>query len=369
MKLTIDRAALLKALGRVQNVVEARNTIPVLANVLIEAGKEVLTVTGSDLDIQIVETAMADIERPGSITVSASTLYDVVRKLAEGTVAITLDPGSARLSVTGGRAKFVLQTLPAEDFPLIADVELPTQFVLPVPLLKATIDSTRFAMSTEETRYYLNGLFFHVDQARAQLKVAATDGHRLALVSLALPEDADELPGIIVGRKTVATLRKMLDDGGELVEVSASQSKIRFHLGTAILTAKLIDGTYPDYARVIPTHKDKLLRIDPRALAQAADRVATIASEKTRAITVAIDRDRVTLSVTSPENGVATEDVPADYAGEAFEIGFNARYLIDILNQIAVDSVEVHLGDAAGPVLVRADGEASALFVIMPMRV
>ncbi|MES2494613.1 MAG: DNA polymerase III subunit beta [Pseudomonadota bacterium] len=367
MKLSVGRAALLKVLGQVSTVVEARNTTPILSNVVLSAGKDVLTVTGSDLDIQIVETVQADIAVQGATTVSSKTLFDVVRKLpADCQVMLELG-GDGRISVIGGRARFALPTLPIEDFPLLAEVDLPVHFAMEVPLLKKAIDCTRFAMSTEETRYYLNGVYFHVDGE--QMKFAATDGHRLARMAIILPDDAEDMPGIIVPRKAIGVVRKMLDDGGELVEIAVSATKIRFHLGTAVLTAKLIDGTFPDYVRVIPTGNEKLLRIDPKALQQGADRVAAIASEKTRSVKVSLDRDKVTLSVSSPENGTAAEEVPADYSGAPIEIGCNARYLNDILAQIEGDVVEMHVGDASGPVLVRASEESPAVFVIMPMRV
>jgi len=250
---------------------------------------------------------------------------------------------------------------------VIAEGELPTSFELPAAKLRQIIDKTRFAISTEETRYYLNGIFLHVSDD--VLKAAATDGHRLARVTIARPDGAEGMPDIIVPRKCVAELRKLLEEVDGSVAVSLSASKIRFTLGHAVLTSKLIDGTFPDYNRVIPTGNDKLLRIDPKGFMQGVDRVATIASEKTRAVKMALDRDRITLSVTSPENGTAAEEVPGEYSSANFEIGFNAKYLTDILNQIESDLVEVHLADAAAPTLIRESDKAEALYVLMPMRV
>ena len=201
------------------------------------------------------------------------------------------------------------------------------------------------------------------------LKAAATDGHRLARVTVARPDGAGGMPDVIVPRKCVAELRKLLDEVDGSVELSLSPTKIRFGLGSAILTSKLIDGTFPDYSRVIPTANDKLLKIDPRSFEEGVDRVATIASEKTRAVKMALDKDRITLSVTSPENGTAAEEVSGDYAAAGFEIGFNARYLLDILGQIEGETVEVHLADAAAPTLIRENDKAAALYVLMPMRV
>jgi DNA polymerase III subunit beta len=275
------------------------------------------------------------------------------------------------MTVKAGRSRFQLPTLPRDDFPVIVEGDLPTSFELPARTLAELVDRTRFAISTEETRYYLNGIFLHVSDG--ELKAAATDGHRLARFTLGLPEGADGMPDVIVPRKAVGELRKLLEealDGN--VEVDLSASKIRFTLGGeggVVLTSKLIDGTFPDYSRVIPTGNDKLLRLDPKSFYEGVDRVATIATEKTRAVKMGLEADKVTLSVTSPDNGTAAEEVPADYRSDALEIGFNANYLKDILHQIEGDTVELHLADPGAPTLIRQDEKSAALYVLMPMRV
>lgn len=367
MKATIERATLLRGLSHVQSVVERRNTIPILSNVLIEASAEgSLRLMATDLDLQIDETVPAAVDQAGATTVSAHTLFDIARKLPEGS-QVELTAAEGKIKINAGRAKFELGTLPRDDFPVIAEGELPTVFELPAEILKQIIDKTRFAISTEETRYYLNGIFLHV--ADDTLKAAATDGHRLARVTVARPDGAESMPDVIVPRKCVAELRKLLDEVDGSVGVSLSGSKIRFDLGAAILTSKLIDGTFPDYSRVIPTGNDKILKIDPKSFMEGVDRVSTIATEKTRAVKMALDRDRITLSVTSPDNGTAAEDVPGEYAAQPFEIGFNSRYLMDILGQVEGDLVEVHLADAAAPTLIRENDKSPALYVLMPMRV
>ena len=371
MKATIERATLLKGLSHVQSVVERRNTIPILSNVLLEATAEgALRMMATDLDLQINEQVAAAVDQPGATTISAHTLFDIARKLPEG-AQVSLSAAEGRMAIVAGRARFSLGTLPRDDFPVIAEGELPTQFELPAETLKQLIDKTRFAISTEETRYYLNGIFLHASDEGGQpvLKAAATDGHRLARVTMKRPEGAEGMPDVIVPRKCVAELRKLLDEVDGSVGVSLSNTKIRFDLGQAILTSKLIDGTFPDYSRVIPTANDKILKLDPRGFMQGVDRVSTIATEKTRAVKMALDRDKITLSVTSPENGTAAEEVPGDYAAMPFEIGFNSRYLMDILGQIEGDTVEVHLADAAAPTLIRENDNAPALYVLMPMRV
>ncbi|MBO9714389.1 DNA polymerase III subunit beta [Sphingomonas sp.] len=370
MKATIERATLLKGLSHVQSVVERRNTIPILSNVLIEAqGSGALRLMATDLDLQIDETIAAAVDQPGATTVSAHTFFDIVRKLPEGS-QVELSAAEGRIVITAGRARFTLATLPRDDFPVIAEGELPVTFELPAETLKQIIDKTRFAISTEETRYYLNGIFLHVsDEATPMLKAAATDGHRLARVTVARPDGAESMPDVIIPRKCVAELRKLLDEVDGSVGVSMSNSKVRFDLGQAILTSKLIDGTFPDYTRVIPTGNDKLLKLDPKSFMEGVDRVSTIATEKTRAVKMALERDKIILSVTSPENGAAAEEVPGDYAAAPLEIGFNSRYLLDILNQIEGDVVEVHLADATAPTLIRENDKAPALYVLMPMRV
>jgi len=367
MKATIERATLLKSLGHVQSVVERRNTIPILSNVLIEAREDgSLRLMATDLDLQVDESVPANVGQPGATTVSAHTLFDIVRKLPEGS-QVEISAAEGKMQVNAGRSRFNLSTLPRDDFPVIAEGDLPTRFELPAATLRQIIDKTRFAISSEETRYYLMGIFLHV--ADDQLKAAATDGHRLARVTVAKPDGADGMPDVIVPRKCVHELRKLLDELEGTVEVSLSPTKVRFGLGSAVLTSKLIDGTFPDYNRVIPTANDKLLKLDPKSFSAGVDRVSTIASEKTRAVKMSVDRDKVTLSVTSPESGTATEELPADYGADNLEIGFNAKYLLDILHEIDGDTVEVHLADAAAPTLLRESDKSNALYVLMPMRV
>lgn len=372
MKATIERATLLRCLSHVQSVVERRNTIPILSNVLIEAAPDgSVRLMATDLDLQIIETmAAVSVEQAGAITVSAHLLFDIARKLPDGS-QVSFETADNRMVVKAGRSRFQLPTLPRDDFPVIVEGDLPTSFEVSASLLAQLIDRTRFAISTEETRYYLNGIFLHVTDE--ELRAAATDGHRLARFTIARPDGAQGMPDVIVPRKCVAELRKLLEealDTNVLVDLSAS--KVRFTLGGehgVVLTSKLIDGTFPDYSRVIPTGNDKLLKLDPRSFFEGVDRVATIATEKTRAVKMALENDKVTLSVTSPDNGTAAEEIAASYSSPGFEIGFNANYLKDILSQIEGDTVELHLADAGAPTLIRQDEKSPALYVLMPMRV
>ncbi|SDG55348.1 DNA polymerase III, beta subunit [Limimonas halophila] len=372
MKLTIDRAALLKALGHVQSVVERRNTIPILANVLITAGEETLGLTATDMDLTVEESVAAEVAQAGATTAPAHTLYDIVRKLPDGTqVELATESGGGQMRLTAGRSTFQLATLPKEDFPNVAGGELPQRFELSGAELRNLVDRTRFAISTEETRYYLNGIYLHATKSGdAQvLRGVATDGHRLARFETALPEGAPGMPGVIVPRKTVNELRKLIDDSEESVEVALSDSKIRFSFGATVLTSKLIDGTFPDYERVIPSGNDKVMTVDRKAFHAGVDRVSTISTEKSRAVKLTIGDGTLTVSATSPDNGHASEELEIDYNGDQIEVGFNSRYLLDIAERIDGGTAQFSLSDAASPTIVRDVSDGSALYVLMPMRV
>jgi DNA polymerase-3 subunit beta len=372
MKINIERSALLRSLGHVQSVVERRNTIPILSNVLLAAEGEALRLTATDLDIAIVEEAPAEVQEAGGTTVPAHTLYDIVRKLPEGAqVGLDSNVGDGRLKLSAGRSDFALQCLPREDFPAMADGEFPNRFQLPATELKRLIQKTRFAISTEETRYYLNGIFLHVKEVNgsAVMRAVATDGHRLARVEMPLPEGAQGMKGIIIPRKAVLEVDKLLDNAEGSVELSLSDTRIRFAFDSIVVTSKLIDGTFPDYERVIPDGNDKKLEVDGKSFASAVDRVSTISSEKSRAVKLALDKNRLVLSANSPENGSATEEMPVSFSGAGMEIGFNSRYLLDITAQIDGEQAEFLLADAASPTIIRDADDLSALYVLMPMRV
>ncbi|HEY2446304.1 MAG TPA: DNA polymerase III subunit beta [Rhizomicrobium sp.] len=374
MKITVERSAFLKALGHVQSVVERRNTIPILSNVLIEAGKGRLKLTATDLDMEIVESLAADVLRNGAATAPAHMLYDIVRKLPEGAQvqAELLTSEGGRLAVSSGSVRFELACLPKEDFPQMAAGAMPFRFRLQTDDLKKLIDKTRFAISTEETRFYLNGIYLHAHKdgkAKGEMRAVATDGHRLARFQLELPDGAVEMPGAIVPRKTVGELRRLLDDAEGGIDVSLSDTKIQFATDGVELTSKLIDGTFPDYQRVIPSANDKVLSLDSREFAQAVDRVSTISADKTRAVKLGIVKDKLTLTVVNPDSGTATEEVGAAYSAAPLDIGFNARYLLDITGQIEGKEVRFLLSDAGSPTLIEDSEDRGTLYVLMPMRV
>ncbi|MCH7486420.1 MAG: DNA polymerase III subunit beta [Proteobacteria bacterium] len=370
MKLTIERAALLKSLGHVQSVVERRNTIPILSNVRMEAADDRLTLNATDMDLEMVGAVAAEVEEAGQITAPAHTLYDIVRKLPEGS-QVELEDDGGRLTLRSGRSRFTLTCLPVEDFPVMAGGDMSHSFVLAAGELAGLIDRTRFAISTEETRYYLNGIYLHeaTRDGVDVMRCVATDGHRLASVEVPLPAGAAGMPGVIIPRKTVTELRKLIEDGTDEVTIELSDTKIRFSSGEATLTSKLIDGTFPDYQRVIPTDNDKNMEVNSKAFAEAVDRVAAISSEKSRAVKLSLSDGSLVLSANSPESGSATEELEVSYSGEKLEIGFNSRYLLDITQQIGGDNAQLTMADAASPTILREAGDASALYVLMPMRV
>jgi DNA polymerase-3 subunit beta len=372
MKLSIERGALLKAMAQAQSVVERRNTIPILANVLIAAEDGAARFRATDLDIEVVESAPATVLRPGATTVPAHLLHEIVRKLPDGALVELADDGaSGRLSIAAGRSSFTLATLPKEDFPVMASADYACSFTAPAPLLRRLFDKSKFAISTEETRYYLNGVFMHVaegEDGRA-LRCVATDGHRLARIDAALPAGADAMPGVIVPRKTVGELRKLLDDDEAEIAVSVSETKLRFATPGITLTSKVIDGTFPDYQRVIPTQNTRQLTVDAEAFADAVDRVATVSSERSRAVKMQLSEDRLMLSVNVPDSGAAEEELTVGYAADPLEIGFNARYLLEIAGQVDRENAVFLFNGPGDPTLMREDGDASAVYVVMPMRV
>ena len=374
MKFKADRATLLRALAHVQSVVEKRNTIPILANVMLATRGGALMLTATDMEIAVVEDVAASVSRDGVCTAPAATLYEIVRKLPD-TAEIELDHpgGDAQLALRAGRYATSLVVLPSEDFPSMTAGTLPHRFALPAQTLRGLIDRTRFAISTEETRYYLNGIYLHAseDSDGPVLRAVATDGHRLARVQEDLPEGAAGMPGVIVPRKTIGELRKLLDEVTSPVEVALSDTRIQFKVGTVTLTSKLIDGTFPEYERVIPRDNDKVLRVGKKDFADAVGRVAAISSERSRPVKLSLARNLLVLSAASPEQGTATEELDGDrvsYDSGPLEIGFQARYLNDITDQIG-EKVEFRFSDGAAPTVVQDAADAAALYVLMPMRV
>ncbi len=371
MQFVIERANLLKSLGHVQSVVEKRGTIAVLSNIKIDAKGSEVSLTATDMDIAVVEKVPAEVSKPGSTTVPAHTLYDIVRKLPEGLqIELTTSDDGSKIAIRAGQSRFSLACLPIEDFPVMADGEFSHNFSLKSAECLALIEKPSFAISNEETRYYLNGIYVHVSGSGDEkvLRAVATDGHRLARVEVAVPAGADGMPGVIVPRKTIQELRKLLENGEGDVEVSLSETKIRFVYGDAVLVSKLIDGNFPDYERVIPAANEKLMEVDCKIFKDAVDRVSVISSEKSRAIKLQLESGKLILNAGSGDQ-VASEEIEINYSSTPIEIGFNSRYLLDMMTQIDGDTVQFLLNDGNSPALVRDTADVSSLYVIMPMRV
>ncbi|EJF80259.1 DNA polymerase III, beta subunit [Bartonella sp. DB5-6] len=373
MRITVDRNQFLRSLGRVHRVVERRNTVPILSNVLIDADNGSVQLKATDLDLEVTESFIANVEQAGAITVPAHLLYDIVRKLSDGSeIVLSVDVNQANtMSVVSGCANFQLQCLPKIDFPESLPGQFGYRFSLSASRLKHLLDCTQFAISTEETRYYLNGIYFHVvNDGILKLRLVATDGHRLAQVDMEAPSGVDGMPGVIIPRKTVGELQKFLSeeiDGDMCVELS--ETKIRFSVGSVVFTSKLIDGTFPDYQRVIPLGNDKRLIVNRQEFSSAVDRVSTISSDRGRAVKLMIEHGQLKLIVNNPDSGNAEDQLAANYTSNPLEIGFNSRYLLDIAGQFSSDEMVFMLADAVAPALIRDNDDADALYVLMPIRV
>ncbi len=372
MQITIERSALLKALAHVTGVVERRSTIPILSNVLLKAEGGELTLTATDLDIEVVEHIPAMVTQPGGTTLQAVILHDIVRKLPDGAqLELSRTGDDSQMNVVSGKARFALQALAPDDFPSVEAGDMSHSFELDAKDLKRLIDKTQFAISTEETRFYLNGIYLHTaeNEDGPVLRTVATDGHRLAQVEMPLPEGAAGMPGIIVPRKTVTELRKLCEDSDMKMQVELSESKIRFSTDGLKLTSKLIDASFPDYDRVIPKNNDKTMSVSNADFAAAVDRVSTLSTDKGRAVKLLISGDQLTLSVTNPDSGSAEEQIVSQYDSEPLEIGFNARYLLDISSQVESDEMNFLMSDPGAPTMVRDGSDMTTLYVLMPMRV
>ncbi len=366
--IVIGREALLPALALVSRVVERRNTIPILANVLLTADKGTLTLTATDLDMEMTTARPCQLAGKAiSTTLPAAHLHDIVRKLPEG-CEVQLSGDEQVWTISGGRSRFRISCLPPADFPAMTRADLTASISLPGEVLKHMIETVRFAISTEETRYYLNGIHWHGGGDNTLVAVA-TDGHRLARHVSNLPEPVD-FPGIIVPRKTVESILKMLPDKGSVaIGIAPTRIVVTLEDGT-VLVSKLIDGTYPDYQRVIPQGNANRYLVDRASLLAAVDRVATI-SPAGRAIKFSFGDGELALSVYNPDAGTGEDSISAAMeAGEPVDIGFNGRYCIDLLNATQAENLIFELGDAGAParVTLQDAGESAPDFVLMPMR-
>ena len=376
MKFAVNKSVFLVALQHVHSVVERRNTIPILSNVLLEAKEEGIFLTATDMDIQVLESiegSEVEIMQMGTVTTSAQMLYDIVRKLPDNIKVELYSENSERLAVKASSSSFALNCLPAEDFPSFPGEAFKNTFKIESKDLIRLIDKTSFAMSMEETRYYLNGIYMHTIEEKEKhlLRTVATDGHRLSRVDMSLPEGANSVSGVIIPRKTIMEVRKLIEDNKDKLHISLDETRIRFTLGKVILTSKLLDGTFPDYSRVIPEDggNEKIVNVSNESLSQAVDRVSTVSTDKSRAIKMNVQKDTISITANNPDQGSASENIGIEYKGEGVEIGFNSKYVLDVSRQLKGKNMLIKLSDSVSPTLIFDEEDESALFVLMPMRV
>ena len=368
MKFTIDKTSLIKPLSHIQSIVERRNTIPILSNVVINVGTETLSLSATDMDIDILENITCSIIEEGNATITAHIFYEIVKKLPDGS-QITLEKDKDNVVLKSNNSKFTLPILPIEDYPDISGGELNDIFTIDAGDLRRLIDRTKFAISMEETRYYLNGIFFH--RQENYLIAVATDGHRLAKASISLPSGAENLKGMIIPRKAINEVRKLIDECPSETEIiiSYSDSRVKFNAGQTQITSKLIDGNFPDYAKVIPSENKNVLKVESLLFSNSIDRVSSIFSDKSRSVKLMISKNILKLDANSPDTGSASEEIQVDYSGGELIIGFNARYLLDITSQIGSGEMTILFDDSGAPALINSKNDEQACFVIMPMRI
>ena len=375
MQFKINSSDLLKALSHIHGIVEVRHTLPILSNIILNAKDNELTLSSTNLDIYCADKIKSEVSIAGEISVSAVTFFEIVKRLPPGSeVVMTMEEGENEIKLKCGRSKFNLSTLKTDDFPIISDNDLSTNFVLSADELIRIIDKTKFAVSNEETRYYLNGIFLHkADRNSIQfLRAVATDGHRLAQYDIPLPQGAEDLTGIIIPKKTIFELRKVLDDANGDVSISLNENKIKFNFNDLKIISKVIDGTFPDYTKVIPQNNNKNFKTNNNELKNAIDRVSAVAANeesKSKAIKLSLENNKLNLSVESQSKGSANEIIDISYDGDKVDIGFNSKYIIDICNEVDGEEVDISLLDSVSPAIILDKTDENLFFVLMPMRI
>ena len=375
MEFKINSTDLLKALSHIHGIVEVRHTLPILSNIIVEAKDDKLILSSTNLDIYCSDKIKAEVLQSGEVSVSAVTFFEIIKRLPSGSeVLMIMEEGENEIRLTCGRSKFNLSTLKTDDFPIISDSDLSTNFVLSADELIRIIDKTKFAVSNEETRYYLNGIFLHKAERNSIqfLRAVATDGHRLAQYDIPLPQGAEDITGIIIPKKTIYELRKVLDDANGDVSVSLNENKIKFSFNDLKVVSKVIDGTFPDYTKVIPQKNDKNFKTNNSNLKNAIDRVSAVATNeesKSKAIKFCIENNSLSLSVESQSKGSANEMIDVNYSGDKVDIGFNSKYIIDICNEVDGDEISISLSDSISPAIILDKTDENLFFVLMPMRI
>ena len=371
MKFLISKSAIFKSLSHLQGIVDKKNTLPVLSNILFEASNNHIILSSTDMDISIVEKLECNILEEGSTTINSQIIYDIVRKLDDNTEIEVISNDGKLLTVRASGSRFSLACLPKEDFPIIDKSSEGVSIKINSKILYKLIDKTKFAISNEETRYFLNGLYFNIfnEQNKTIVTLVGTDGHRLAKFSHDIDQKIEEISGVIIPKKTIYELSKLLSEIDEDIEIIISSNKIIFFINNLVFISKLIDGSFPDYKRVIPTDNKNIIEINRERLLSAVDRVSTIANEKSPVIKFKLIKNVLNLNAINNENSTATEDLNLDYEGDEFEIGFNSKYIMDIVNNLEDEIISLNFKDASSPIIAKEKSNSNLVYVLMPMRV
>ena len=371
MKFKILRSHFFRTLSHLQGIVDKKNSLPILANISIEAKNNELILSSTDMDISIIEKIKCKVFEDGATTINSQILYDIVRKIDDNSEIEIISNSGKLLSLRSDGSRFSLACLPTEDYPIIDQQNSGISITLNSKNLLKLIDKTKFAISNEETRYFLNGLYLNVNNEGNQnlVTIVGTDGHRLAKFSTKIDDNIDQISGVIIPKKTIYELSKILSEIDESIEISISSNKIIFFIDNIIFISKLIDGSYPDYKRVIPVNNLNILKIDRIKLLSAVDRVSTIANEKSPVIKFKLLNNILNLNTINNESSTASEDLNIEYDGDEIEIGFNSKYIMDILNNLEDTEICINLKDNVSPITAQENSNTNLIYVLMPMRV
>ncbi len=371
MKFLIEKKIIFKTLSHLQSIVDKRNALPILSNILIEAKNNELIMSSTDMDISIKENIICEVVEEGSTTINAQLIYDIIKKLHDESKIEIISNDGKILTLRSGVSKFSLACLPKEEFPLIESKIEGHKIITKAENIFNLIDKTKFAISNEETRYFLNGLYFNItnENDESMLTFVGTDGHRLAKFSISNSSKSVDVNGVIIPKKTINELYKLLSENSNDIQIEISSNKIIFYIGKLVFISKLIDGTFPDYKRVIPKNNNEVLYINRLNLLSAVDRVSTIVNERSPVIKFKLLKDLVNLSTVNNDNNSATEDIVAKYSGKDIEIGFNAKYIMDMLDNLKEDEIQISFMDNSSPITAKEKSNPNLIYVLMPMRV
>ena len=371
MKFKILRSNFFKTLSHLQGIVDKKNSLPILSNILIEAKKNELTLSSTDMDISIIEKIDCNVLEDGATTINSQILYDIVRKIDENSEIEIISNNGKLLTLRASGSRFSLACLPKEDYPMIDQDNSGSKININSKVLFKLIDKTKFAISNEETRYFLNGLYFNTNRENDTnvVTLVGTDGHRLAKFSYNLESEIDEISGVIIPKKTIYELSKLLSEIDDDVAILISTNKIIFFIDNIVFISKLIDGSFPDYKRVIPQDNSNILKINREILLSAVDRVSTIANEKSPVIKFKLLRNILNLNTANNESSTASEDLIINYEGDEIEIGFNSKYIMDIINNLEDEEISINLKDNTSPIIALENSNTNLVYILMPMRV